>query len=135
MTAEELDAELDRARAAVHGRENAAAPTYEELNAAADRAAEKQHQLLTRYDELRQQGKSAELAGIEAEYDAAVAAAQPIYAALAEYDTFDGYDSAYDPAVAAADALEQDRAEEYALHLAEEGLAPDQEHVPELDIE
>lgn len=131
MTAEELDAELERARAAVHGLENAPTPTYEELNAAANQAAEEQHRLLTRYDELREHGSPAELAANAAQYDAAVAAAQPIYAAVAEYDTFDGYD----PAVAAAEALEQDRAEEYALHLAEEGLTPDQEHVPELAIE
>lgn len=133
MTAEELDAELERARAAVHNSlRPAGAPTYEELSAAADLAAEEQHRLLTRHDELRQHGSpAADLAALAAEYDAAVAAAQPIYAALAAYDTFDGYD----PAVAAADALEQDRAEEYELHLAEEGLTPDQEHGPELAIE
>lgn len=130
MTADEVEAELARAREAVLSLENTAL-TYEELDAAADRAADEQYRLLTRAAELREHGTPQELAVIDMEYDAAVEAAQPIYESLAELDPFDGYD----PATAAAEALEQDRAEEYALHLAEEGLTPDQEYVPELAIE
>lgn len=129
-----MDAVLDRARAAVHGLD-AEFPSREELDAAADLAADEQHRLLTLYAELGEQGRPDERAAVEKQYDAAVATAQPLYAAMGRYDAFDGYDPEYDPAVAAADALEQDRAEEYELHLAEEGLTPDQEYVPELAIE
>jgi hypothetical protein len=93
-----------------------AEPTYEELDAAADQPADEQHLHLTRCAALELGDASAEkLAATAAAYDAAVRAAQPIYGALADYELDHG-----DPADVAAEALERDRAEEYARHLADE---------------
>lgn len=100
----------------------------EELDAADDQAAEEQHRhLTTRNAELeRGTGTPEELAATTAAYDTAVRAALPTYEALAGYEL--DHD---DPADAAAEALERDRAEEYARHLAEEQELDGPEYVLE----
>lgn len=93
-----------------------AEPTCEELDAAADQAADEQHLHLTRYAALQRGGGSPEeIEAASAAYEAAVDAALPTYEALADYEL--DHD---DPADVAADALERDRAEDYARHLADE---------------
>lgn len=101
---------------------------YEELDAAADKAADEQYRLLTEYTQLRESGSPDQAAEAAAAYDAAVEAAGPIYEALAGYQDEDG--PGEDPAVVAAAAIERERAEELAQRLAEQ----DMEYVMELEL-
>jgi hypothetical protein len=129
----DADAALERARAAVLRLGTEDAPTFEELDAAADTFAAEQYRLLTSFAELREHGSAEEIAAAAAEYDAAVLAAGSIYDATTtdrEDDPFYG-----DPAEAAAEALAHDQFEEYVQYLAEEGLTADQGYSLECAIE
>lgn len=127
----DADAALERARAAVLRLGTEDVPTFEELDAAAETFADEQYRLLTQFAQLREHGSPEEIAAAAAEYDAAVLAAGSIFDArnteLEDGPTYgDAPEFDDDPALAAAEAVEHDRFEEYCLYLAEQGQSADQ---------